>query len=96
MGGYALTLIDALDSFVLLGDKKGFDDAVRIVIKTVNFDIDARVQVFEVTIRVMGGLVICFLYTQTFQLLIRVAQSAICASLCLFSEAWLFSSLVLR
>lgn len=57
MGGYALTLIDALDSFVLLGDKKGFEDAVRLVTKTVNFDIDAKVQVFEVTIRIMGGLV---------------------------------------
>ena len=59
MGGFSLTLIDSLDSFVLLGDKKGFEDAVRLVINTVNFDLDSKVQVFEVTIRVMGGLV-CF------------------------------------
>lgn len=58
MGGYALTLIDALDSFVVLGDKDGFDRSVRLVVDDIrNFDIDARVQVFEVTIRVLGGLV---------------------------------------
>lgn len=57
MGGYALTLIDALDSFVILGDKDGFDQAVRLVIQDVTFDLDVKVQVFEVTIRVLGGLV---------------------------------------
>lgn len=57
MGGYALTMIDALDSFVILGDKPGFDRAVRLVIQDVTFDLDAKVQVFEVTIRVLGGLV---------------------------------------
>lgn len=57
MGGYSLTLIDALDSFVVLGDVQGFEKAVKLVIDHVSFDIDARVQVFEVTIRVLGGLV---------------------------------------
>jgi hypothetical protein len=57
MGGYALTLIDALDSFVILGDKQGFDRAVRLVVQDVTFDLDVKVQVFEVTIRVLGGLV---------------------------------------
>lgn len=57
MGGYSLTLIDSLSSFVVLGDKEGFEKAVKIVIDNVTFDIDARVQVFEVTIRVLGGLV---------------------------------------
>ena len=57
MGGYALTLIDALDSFVILGDKHGFDQAVRLVTQDVTFDLDVKVQVFEVTIRVLGGLV---------------------------------------
>jgi mannosidase alpha-like ER degradation enhancer 1 len=61
MGGYALTLIDALGSFVVLGDKDGFDRSVRLVVDDIhNFDIDARVQVFEVTIRVLGGLVRLF------------------------------------
>lgn len=57
MGGYSVTLIDALDSFVIMGDKKGFEEAVSTVIRTVHFDLDAKVQVFEVTIRVLGGLV---------------------------------------
>lgn len=59
MGGYSLTLIDALSSFVVLGDKEGFEKAVKLVADNVTFDIDAKVQVFEVTIRVLGGLVSC-------------------------------------
>lgn len=57
MGGYALTLVDSLSSFVVLGDKEGFEKSVKLVVENVTFDLDARVQVFEVTIRVLGGLV---------------------------------------
>lgn len=57
MGGYSLTLVDSLSSFIILGDRDGFEKAVRIVVDNVTFDLDARVQVFEVTIRVLGGLV---------------------------------------
>lgn len=46
-----------LDTFVILNDKDGFEDAVLKVLEHVSFDTDARVQVFEVTIRVLGGLV---------------------------------------
>ena len=56
MGGFRLTLVDALDTFVILGDKPGFERAVRTVIDQVHFDLDVRVQVFEVTIRMLGGL----------------------------------------
>ena len=57
MGNYSLTLIDSLSSFIVLGDKQGFEKAVKIVVDNVTFDLDSRVQVFEVTIRVLGGLV---------------------------------------
>lgn len=57
MGNYSLTLIDSLSSFVVLGDKEGFEKAVKTVIDNVTFDLDSKVQVFEVTIRVLGGLV---------------------------------------
>jgi hypothetical protein len=57
MGGSSLTLIDSLSSLVILGDKEGFEKGVKLVVDNVNFDLDAKVQVFEVTIRVLGGLV---------------------------------------
>jgi hypothetical protein len=38
--GYRLTLIDALDTFVVVGNIKGFSEAVKRVIKEVSFDID--------------------------------------------------------
>jgi len=41
----------------MLDDIAGFEQAVRETIQHVNFDVDSRVQVFEVTIRMMGGLV---------------------------------------
>ncbi|KAK4701911.1 ER degradation enhancer, mannosidase alpha-like 1, partial [Phenoliferia sp. Uapishka_3] len=56
MGDYALTLVDSLDAFAILGDREGFENGVREVIQWVDFDKDSRVQVFEVTIRVLGGL----------------------------------------
>lgn len=39
-----------------MGDQKGFSDAVRDVIEWVQFDVNTKPQVFEVTIRVLGGL----------------------------------------
>ncbi|EPQ59290.1 alpha mannosidase-like protein [Gloeophyllum trabeum ATCC 11539] len=55
-GNFSLTLIDSLDTLVVLGDKKGFEDAVRNVIGWVSFDVNTKPQVFETTIRVLGGL----------------------------------------
>ncbi|KAI9205353.1 glycoside hydrolase [Polychytrium aggregatum] len=56
LGGYSLTLVDTLDTLVIMNDFKGFETAVRKTIEHVHFDLDSRVQVFEVTIRMMGGL----------------------------------------
>ncbi|KAF9780244.1 alpha mannosidase-like protein [Thelephora terrestris] len=55
-GNYSVTLVDALDTFVVLGDVQGFDTAIRNVIKFVTFNVNTRPQVFEATIRVLGGL----------------------------------------
>lgn len=57
MGGFSLTLIDSLDTLAIMGKQKEFEDGVRIVIDNVHFNLDNRVQVFEVTIRVLGGLI---------------------------------------
>ena len=51
-----MTLIDVLDTFVVLDDRQGFEMAVKNVIQWVSFDVDTKPQVFETTIRVLGGL----------------------------------------
>ncbi|KAK4056367.1 hypothetical protein OIO90_002510 [Microbotryomycetes sp. JL221] len=56
MGDYCLTLVDSLDTFAILDDRSGFEQAIRETIQHVSFDRDSRVQVFEVTIRMLGGL----------------------------------------
>jgi ER degradation enhancer, mannosidase alpha-like 1 len=56
LGNFSLTLVDVLDTFVVLGDRPGFESAVRNVIDRVSFDVNTRPQVFETTIRVLGGL----------------------------------------
>ncbi|GJM92972.1 hypothetical protein PR202_ga09481 [Eleusine coracana subsp. coracana] len=56
LGGYALTLIDSLDTLALLGDEERFTSAVDWVGKNVRFDINKTVSVFETNIRILGGL----------------------------------------
>ncbi|ORX78021.1 seven-hairpin glycosidase, partial [Anaeromyces robustus] len=62
MGNFTLTLIDSLDTLAVIGDKKEFQKAVENVINTVNFDVDLNVQLFEVNIRVLGGLLSAHLF----------------------------------
>jgi len=56
LGDFSLTLIDSLDTLVVLGDVKEFERGVKLVIDTVSFDKDFAVSVFETNIRVVGGL----------------------------------------
>ncbi|XP_006887823.1 PREDICTED: ER degradation-enhancing alpha-mannosidase-like protein 3-like isoform X1 [Elephantulus edwardii] len=56
LGKFSLTLIDSLDTLVVLNKTKEFEDAVRKVLKDVNLDNDVVVSVFETNIRVLGGL----------------------------------------
>jgi ER degradation enhancer, mannosidase alpha-like 1 len=55
-GNFSLTLIDALDTFIVINDHANFERAVRDVISFVSFDVNTKPQVFETTIRVLGGL----------------------------------------
>ncbi|KAK4355844.1 hypothetical protein RND71_024815 [Anisodus tanguticus] len=57
LGGYALTLIDSLDTLALLGDKERFTVSVEWIGKNLRFDINKTVSIFETTIRVLGGLI---------------------------------------
>ncbi|EFP92441.2 uncharacterized protein PGTG_18266 [Puccinia graminis f. sp. tritici CRL 75-36-700-3] len=57
LGDFSMTLIDVLDTFVALRDVGRFRDSVRRIVTDIpSFDIDSKVQVFETTIRVLGGL----------------------------------------
>lgn len=49
-----MTLVDSLDTLVILGDLDEFENAVKLVIKDVSFDNDIIVSVFETNIRMLG------------------------------------------
>ncbi|XP_028647319.1 ER degradation-enhancing alpha-mannosidase-like protein 3 isoform X1 [Erpetoichthys calabaricus] len=56
LGKFSLTLVDTLDTLVVLNRLDEFEEAVRRVILDVRFDNDVVVSVFETNIRVLGGL----------------------------------------
>ncbi|KAF9605954.1 hypothetical protein IFM89_021280 [Coptis chinensis] len=72
LGGYALTLIDSLDTLALLGDREQFATAVEWIGNNLRFDINKTVSVFETTIRVLGGLLSAHLIASDFATGMRV------------------------
>ncbi|KAG7218981.1 hypothetical protein INR49_019369, partial [Caranx melampygus] len=55
-GSFSLTLIDALDTLLVLGNDTEFQRVASLLQDTVDFDIDVNASVFETNIRVVGGL----------------------------------------
>ncbi|CAH9095875.1 unnamed protein product [Cuscuta epithymum] len=55
--GSALTLIESLSSLFILGNVTEFERAVLWLSENLSFDTDARINLFECNIRVLGGLV---------------------------------------
>ncbi|KAL3018519.1 hypothetical protein AAZX31_05G032900 [Glycine max] len=55
--GSALTLIESLSSLVIMGNYTEFERAVLWLSENLTFDVDARINLFECNIRVLGGLV---------------------------------------
>lgn len=53
---FSLTLVDSLDTLVVMGDIEEFDRALRLVVRDVSFNNDVVVSVFETNIRMVGGL----------------------------------------
>lgn len=51
---FSMTLVDTLDTLVIIGDYEEFESAVKLVIDTVTFDSDIIVSVFETNIRIIG------------------------------------------
>ncbi|KAL1253205.1 hypothetical protein QQF64_017898 [Cirrhinus molitorella] len=56
LGKFSLTLIDSLDTLVLLNKLDEFEEAVKKTVRDVRLDNDIVVSVFETNIRVLGGL----------------------------------------
>ncbi|MEQ2232916.1 ER degradation-enhancing alpha-mannosidase-like protein 3 [Ilyodon furcidens] len=54
LGKFSLTLIDTLDTLVVLNKLDEFEDAVRKAVRDVRLDNDVVVSVFETNIRVLG------------------------------------------
>ncbi|XP_053309784.1 ER degradation-enhancing alpha-mannosidase-like protein 2 [Spea bombifrons] len=55
-GSFSLTLIDALDTLLIIGNITEFKRVVNVLQDTLDFDIDVNASVFETNIRVVGGL----------------------------------------
>ncbi|XP_054613816.1 ER degradation-enhancing alpha-mannosidase-like protein 3 isoform X2 [Dunckerocampus dactyliophorus] len=56
LGKFSLTLIDTLDTLVVLNKLDEFEDGVKKAVADVRLDNDVVVSVFETNIRVLGGL----------------------------------------
>ncbi|XP_065178422.1 ER degradation-enhancing alpha-mannosidase-like protein 3 isoform X1 [Sycon ciliatum] len=65
MGNFAMTLIDSLDTLVVLGAIQEFSEAVKRVRFEVRLDSDVVVSVFETNIRVLGGLLSAHYFAAT-------------------------------
>uniref|UniRef100_A0A8R1TQ90 alpha-1,2-Mannosidase n=1 Tax=Onchocerca volvulus TaxID=6282 RepID=A0A8R1TQ90_ONCVO len=57
LGNFSLTLVDSLDSLVVLGELNEFEKSVERIVKNVCFDSNLVVSVFETNIRMVGGLI---------------------------------------
>jgi ER degradation enhancer, mannosidase alpha-like 2 len=64
-----MTATDSLDSLYLLGFKKEADETREYIAKNLSFDKDISVQNFEITIRILGGLLSAYQITNDKRLL---------------------------
>lgn len=53
---FQMTPVDAFDTFILMGLKEEANDAKSLVLSKLNFNVNQEVQLFEVNIRLLGGL----------------------------------------
>ena len=50
------TIVDALDTLIILGMEEDYMDARNWIRDELSWDVDGRLNVFETTIRILGGL----------------------------------------
>jgi len=53
---FLMTPVDAFDTFILMGMKDEAEEAKGLILSKLSFDRDEEVQLFEVSIRLLGGL----------------------------------------
>lgn len=51
-----ITPVDSLSTFVMVGAEKEAEEARKLIVETLTFDKDISVKNFEITIRILGGL----------------------------------------
>lgn len=56
LGNYFLTLIDSLDTLILLREEELFISSIKLLREELKFNTDIDVSVFETNIRILGGL----------------------------------------
>lgn len=64
-GHCSLTLIDSLDTLLVMGFEDEFVRVIGILLNTLDFNRDLNVSVFETNIRVLGGLLSAYLLSAT-------------------------------
>src|SRR5437899_2492080 len=64
-----MTPVDALDTMILMGLKNAADEAREFIVANLSFDKDIEVKNFEITIRLLGGLLSSYQLTRDKRLL---------------------------
>lgn len=67
-GGIAMTMIDSLDTLLIMDLREEFDQSVDWISKFLSFDKNYGISVFETTIRILGGLLSGMHYFQIWYL----------------------------
>ena len=67
LANYSLTLLDSLDTLVVLGDYEEFERASYLLINSISFNNDITINLFEVNIRALGGLLSSHLLAKQLQ-----------------------------
>jgi len=67
IGNFSLTLVDSLDTLVMMGDINEFEISVRRIINDLDFNTDIVVSVFETNIRMLGGLLSAHILAKSIQ-----------------------------
>jgi hypothetical protein len=62
--GLGLTIVDSIDTIYIMGLTKEYNEAREWIEKHLHFDVNRDVNLFEVTIRVLGGLLSIYHLTQ--------------------------------
>ncbi|XP_050511939.1 endoplasmic reticulum mannosyl-oligosaccharide 1,2-alpha-mannosidase isoform X2 [Diabrotica virgifera virgifera] len=74
--GLGLTIVDSLDTIFIMGLDEEYDEARNWVDKHLNFDVNRDVNLFEVTIRVLGGLLSIYHFSKDDMFLKKATELA--------------------